>query len=325
VAIATAIAAPAFSLTPTPNYQTVPAPRRGIDTRPAGWVPPRAAHTLRAVHYGIADRQLLDLYLPDTAKFPGARPVIIWLHSGGWVSGSRIDTADVIQREIARGYAVASVEYALAPTYRFPVPLQDVKIAIRWAKAYATHYHFNPAKVIVAGGSAGGHVATLVGVTPGLFEPATTRIPVALRGYDDTVAAVVDFVGPTDMYAFDHETGNGSMGPWARSLGAAMLGCANPRAPAALRCPAGIERSASVAPHLSSQSPPVFMAYGARDMLVPPSQQAVPLARAWASLKGRNAVWVQILANTGHNVSVDSLNNTYLDRFLSGVVSGAIH
>lgn len=325
VAMTIAIAAPVFSLTSAPNYRTVPAPRRGIDTLPVGWVPPRAALTLRNLHYGIAARQLLDLYLPDARRFPGARPIIIWLHSGGWVGGSRIYTADVIQRQIARGFAVASVDYALAPTYRFPVPLQDVKVAIRWVKASATQYQFNAAKVILAGGSAGGHVATLVGVTPGLFEPTTTRIPLALREYDDTVAAVVDFVGPTDMYAFDRETGNGATAAWARSLGAALFGCANPRAPAPLRCPAGIERAASVAPYLSLRSPPVFMAYGAQDTLVPPSQQAVPLARTWAAIKGWRAVWVEVLANTGHNVSADKLNNTHFDRFLAGVVDGSIH
>jgi acetyl esterase/lipase len=323
LALTVAIAAPGFALTLAPNYQGVPAPRRGIDTLPVGWSPPRAAHTLRNLSYGPTPRNKLDLYLPDARKFPGARPVIIWLHSGGWVAGSRAYTADVIQREITRGFAVASVDYALAPTSRFPVPLQDVKVAIRWAKTYATHYHFNPAKVILAGGSAGGHVATLAAVTPGRFEPTT--IPAPLSKSDDTVAAVVDLAGPTDMYAFDHETGNGATGAWARSMGAALLGCANPPAPSLLRCPAGIERAASVAPYLSPQSPPVFMAYGALDTLVPPSRQAIPLARTWASLKGKNAVWVEILGNTGHNVSVDTLNNTYFDRFLAGVLNGSIH
>jgi hypothetical protein len=66
------------------------------------------------------------------------------------------------------------------------------------------------------------------------------------------------------------------------------------------------------------------MAYGGRDLLVPPSRQAIPLARAWAALKGNNSVWLAVLASSGHNVSGDELNNTYLDRFLDGVVSGSI-
>jgi SAM-dependent methyltransferase len=110
--------------------------------------------------------------------------------------------------------------------------------------------------------------------------------------YDDSVAAIVDLVGPTDMYAFDRESG--ATGAWARSMGAAPFGCVNPPTPALFRCPAGIERAASVAPYLSGHSPPVFMAYGALDTLAPPSRQAVPLARTWASVKGKNAVWVEI-------------------------------
>ncbi len=321
-AVTIAVAAPVFALSSTPNYQTVPAPRRGIDTLPAGWVPPRAAHTLRNLSYGPASVEKLDLYLPDARRFGGVRAIIVWLHSGGWEAGSRVNTSAVVQREVDRGFAVASVDYTLVPTRTFPAPLQDVKLAIRWVKAYAAHYHFDPTKVVVAGGSAGAHLATLAAVTAGRFEPRT--IPAALSKYDDSVAAVVDFVGPTDMYAFDHETGNGATGAWARSMGATLLGCANPPAPTPLRCPAGLERSASVAPYLSRSSPPVFMAYGALDTLVPPSRQALPLARAWASLKGRNSVWVEILATTGHNVSVDVLNNSSFDRFLAGVVNGSV-
>jgi acetyl esterase/lipase len=315
-----ATAGSVFAVIPTPTYRTVPVPREGIDTLSAGWVPPVAARTVRNLSYGPTASEKVDLYLPDAEKFPGARPVIVWLHPGGWISSSRVDTADVIQREITRGFAVASVEYALAPAHRFPAPLQDVKVAIRWIKASAMRYSFDRSKVILAGGSAGAHLATLAAVTPGRFEPHT--LPAALSHYDETVAAVVDFVGPTDLHPFDHETG--PIGAAARLMGSSLLDCANPPIPAPIRCPAGLERSASVAPYLSRKAPPIFMAYGGRDLLVPPSRQAIPLARAWAALKGNNSVWLAVLASSGHNVSGDELNNTYLDRFLDGVVSGSI-
>ena len=303
-------------------YRIIPPPRIGIDTRPASRLPP-AARSVRNLSYGPTSWEKLDVYLPDANRFPGARPVLVWLHSGGWISGTRLEISDVIRREVGRGFALASVDYALAPAHPFPAPLRDIKLAIRWLEAHSTRFRFDPAKVILAGGSSGGHLASLAAVSPGKLEPHV--IPAALRGYDDTVAAVVDFVGPTNMYAFDHETRNGTVGKWARSMGAALLGCVNPPSSAPMRCPAGSERSASVAPYLSRGSPPVYMAYGALDSLVPPKQQAIPLAHAWALLKGTNAVWVEILSKSGHNVSIDTLNNTYFDRFLDGVVNGSIH
>ena len=75
-------------------------------------------------------------------------------------------------RQVQRaGFVVASVDYGLAPRWEFPAPLRDVKRAIRWLKVNATTYRIDPRNVIVAGGSAGGHLAALAAVTPGLFEP----------------------------------------------------------------------------------------------------------------------------------------------------------
>jgi acetyl esterase/lipase len=305
-----------------PGYLTVAAPRIGRDTLPAGWQPPTPL-IVHSIPYGPASWEKLDLYLPDARRFPGVRPVILYMHSGGWVAYSRLITTPVVQREVMRGYAVASIEYALAPAHPFPAPLQDVKLAIRWAKTVGAFFRLDPHKVMVAGGSAGGHLATLAAVTPGRFEPAA--IPAPLARADDTVAAVLDFVGPTDLVAFDHEGGDPTVAGYARHIGAALLACANPPLPAPLRCPAGRERAASVAPYVSNAAPPIFMAYGGTDTLVPPATQAVPLARLWAAHRGTNAVWLEIMPREGHNVGVDQLNNTALDQFLDGVVRGSIH
>ena len=68
------------------------------------------------------------------------------------------------------------------------------------------------------------------------------------------------------------------------------------------------------------------LAYGHDDTLVPPNAQAIPIATKWESAKRTNhAVWLQITANSGHNVTVHTLNNTYLDRFLRDVRTRLIH
>jgi len=304
-----------------PSYRVVPIPVVGRDTLPAGWHPP-APRIVHSIQYGPAAWEKLDLYLPDATRFPGVRPVILFMHAGGWIAYNRVITTPVIQRQVMRGYAVASIEYALAPAHRFPTPLQDVKLAIRWAKTLGASYRLDARKVIVAGGSAGAHLATLAAVTPGRLEPAV--IPAPLARADDTVAAVVDMVGPTDLTAFDRETGDPTVSSYARHLGSELLGCANPAPPAPLQCPAGRERAASIAPYVSNAAPPIFMAYGGTDTLVPPSIQAVPLAKLWAAHRGTNAVWLEIVPRQGHNLTVDQFNNTALDAFLDGVVRGAI-
>src|SRR5262249_25957438 len=156
----------------------------------------------------------------------GPWPTILWLHSGGWQSSNRNDTTPLIQRELDHGFAVASIDYGLAPAVRFPAPLGDVKLAIRWTKAKGARYGLDAKTVVLAGGSAGGYLAAMVGATPGRFEPHA--IPAALRGVDDTVAGVIDLVGPTDMTTFDHEAPGTAVGNYARSLGDLFLGCTKP-------------------------------------------------------------------------------------------------
>jgi acetyl esterase/lipase len=297
-------------------YKTVPSG----GTLPNGWKLPAASTTITDIAYGSGATQLLDLYLPDATAFPGPRPIIVWLHAGGWESGDRTQTNDVIQREYTRGYAVASVEYALSPGRRFPTALHDVKLAIRYLKANRAAYNLD-GRVIAAGGSAGGNLALLVGLTPGQLEPPDLLPKVA--AYNDKVVAVIDLVGPSDFSTFSAE--RGSIGDFARSMTAKYLHCTIPAQPKPLACPAGLMATASAPTHVNAHAPPVFMAYGGSDTLVPPKLQAIPLAKRWANAKhNARAVWLQVVAAAGHNLSVHDVNNRYLDEFLDGAVTGTV-
>ena len=281
--------------------------------------PRSVGHVYRALRYGPESRQQLDLYVPARSRFPGPWPTILWLHSGGWRSSDRSETTPLVQRELDRGFAVASVDYGLAPEVRFPTPVADVKLAVRWTKAMGARYGLDSKTVFVAGGSAGGYLAAMVGATPGRFEPRA--VPPALRRVDDTVAGVVDLVGPTDLTTFDHESPGTALGDYASSLGDLFLGCADPHAPRA-RC-AARERRASIAPYVTDAAPPIFMVYGATDELVPPRTQALPLASTWAARAGPNTVWVQVVARAGHNL--EHVNVHALDRFLAAAISRRAH
>jgi acetyl esterase/lipase len=146
------------------------------------------------IPYGPLRGQLLDVYLPGSGE--GPRPLIFYLHGGGWTAGSRKSgfLSSVIGA-LNRGYAVASVDYRLAPEVRFPEFLFDVKTAVRWARAHAKEFGFDPEHFVVAGDSAGGYLALMAGFTAGRPEYAGGKY--GWTEYSDAVAAVCDIYAPT--------------------------------------------------------------------------------------------------------------------------------
>jgi acetyl esterase/lipase len=101
---------------------------------------------------------LMDLRVPDG---DGPFPVIVFLHSGAWISGDR--GGGPALRQAARGYAVASIDYRLAPQFHWPAQIEDCKAAVRWLRANAARFHLDANRVGVFGTSAGGHLAAVLG------------------------------------------------------------------------------------------------------------------------------------------------------------------
>jgi len=136
-----------------------------------------------AVEYGRPGGHplLLDLQIPDG---PGPFPAAILVHGGGFDSGSRTtNMAPLFQPLTDAGFAWFSIDYRMAPEFRFPQAREDVDAAIRWVKAHALTYRVNPDQIVLAGESAGGYLVNYAGT----HETPETR-----------VAAVVDIYGPTD-------------------------------------------------------------------------------------------------------------------------------
>lgn len=126
---------------------------------------PAGVNLSRALPYAApGGRSLhLDLYSPAHAK--AMVPLVVLVHGGGWRSGTRDNLAPLAVRLAQRGYAAATVTYRLSSEARYPAAVDDVKESVRWLRANAARYGIDPAKVAVAGGSAGGQIASLVGVT----------------------------------------------------------------------------------------------------------------------------------------------------------------
>ena len=137
----------------------------------------------KSVEYGKPDGHalLLDLHVPDG---PGPFPAAILVHGGGFDAGSRATNMSPTFQPLAdAGFAWFSIDYRMAPQFRFAEAREDMDAAIKWVKANARTYRVNPAKIVISGESAGGFLVNYA---------ATHETP------ETRVAAVVDFYGVTD-------------------------------------------------------------------------------------------------------------------------------
>jgi acetyl esterase/lipase len=123
----------------------------------------------------------LDVY---PARDPGA-PVLLWLHGGALIMGSRLDVPELLREELtAAGFAVVSADYRLAPETKLPEILTDVADAARWVQGPgAERFGFNGDRLAVAGASAGGYLTLSLGVLLG----RRARALVSFFGYGDVV------------------------------------------------------------------------------------------------------------------------------------------
>jgi acetyl esterase/lipase len=134
----------------------------------------------------------LDLYLPEGVKHP---PLVVFIHGGGWRNNSYKKCLTPWLTDY--GFAVASVGYRLSDAAKFPAQVHDCKAAVRWLRAHADEYGYNAERIGVAGTSAGGHLALMLGVTAGVEQLEGDVGGNADRS--SRVQAVVDYYGPSDF------------------------------------------------------------------------------------------------------------------------------
>lgn len=139
------------------------------------------------------ERQRLDLYLPSGDNLP----LVIWIHGGAWLMGSKDDMVPLSL--LSKGYAIASINYRLSTHAIFPAQIEDCKSAIRWLRANADKYRLDPNRFGVMGASAGGHLAVMVGTTGDVKEFDVGEN----LNYSSKVQCVVDLFGPTDFIQMD--------------------------------------------------------------------------------------------------------------------------
>lgn len=142
--------------------------------------------------------QMLDLYLPKQRADNQPLPVVVHIHGGGWSGGSRAGYASGAAGLAAMGkYAAVSVGYRLSGEAKWPAQIHDCKAAIRWIRGHAKEFNLDPDRIGATGGSAGGHLVTLLGLTAGVKELEGNLGEFTALG--SGVTCVVNVCGPTDM------------------------------------------------------------------------------------------------------------------------------
>ena len=218
----------------------------------------------------IGDTTLqLDLYPSPGAATPG--PLIIWIHGGAWRSGDRKDMP--LGALLTKGFAIASLDYRLTPVAPFPANIHDIKAGVRFLRARAAAYNIHPDRFVLAGSSAGGHLAALAALTYKNVELEGT-VGACLQT-SSKVQAVISFFGASDLTTIlSQSTAHGlSVRVPALNL---LYGGSPELHP-------GLARLASPVFHLDREDPPILLFHGDKDQQMPP-QQSAALAAACAAI-----------------------------------------
>ena len=206
---------------------------------------------------------LLDLYVPETG---GSFPLIVWIHGGAFRAGDKSGIwYKPILNQVQRGYAVASIDYRLSGTAKFPALVYDTKAAVRWLRANAARYNLKADRIVVAGESAGGYQATMLGTSGGVAELEGT---LGNPKQSSRVQGVIDFFGPTDFLAMDDRASSCQTPLVHRdpnSPESQLLGCTPGD------CPERAKASNPIT-YVSGKAPPFLILHGTADCQVPHSQ-----------------------------------------------------
>jgi acetyl esterase/lipase len=245
------------------------------------------AHQIRVVRdieYARAGTQALQLDLHLPSGKPNA-PLVVWVHGGAWRSGSRKEIP--LGELVADGYAVASVDYRLSTQARFPAQIHDIKAAIRFLRGHGEDWNLSTRKILVAGDSAGGHLAALVGVSNGLGE--LEEDVGNDRSQSSDVQGIISFYGGSDLTTILQQSTPKGLSMRVPALDLLLGG--QPEDVSALA------RLASPVFHVDKADPPLLLVHGDQDPQMPVNQ-ALELLGAYQ--KAEASVHLEIVHGAGH-------------------------
>ena len=235
-----------------------------------------------SIRYGDHPAQLLDVWRrPDLP--PGA-PVLLFVPGGAWVQGTRVlQGHTLLSHLVKQGWVCLTMDYRVSPVHRWPRHIADVNAAIAWARANVEQYGGDPGFVAVAGCSAGGHLASLAGLTPG-----DERFRGELGDDADTsVEAVVSIYGRYDWEDRSTPTRENFQGFLER----VVVGRRQSRHPE-------VYAAASPMARIHPDAPPFFLIHGEMDTIIPVREARH--FRAALEATSRNPVVYSEIPRAGH-------------------------
>jgi len=266
---------------------------------------------LKDVAFLAPDRaEKIDVYLPATLPAGTLAPAVVWIHGGGWTGGTKNESraAEICGTLAAAGYVAVSIDYRLGDG-AWPTNLHDCKNAVRFLRARAAEYRIDPQRIAIAGGSAGGHLALMTGLTADQaeFEPAANATP--YPGISSQVRCILDLYGPASLLtrletdAKGVPNGKRKPGGDLKVFGAASID--DP-----------VFALASPVTHVTKNSPPVLIIHGLID-------GTVDIGQSWtlAGILGRRGVEHEfiLVEGAGHTFDFEFWNKKALSRDLRPV------
>jgi acetyl esterase/lipase len=228
---------------------------------------PADVYTIKDLVYADPDHhpQKLDIYMPASLAKADQRPLVVWIHGGGWQAGNK-DHCPALAL-VREGFVVASIDYRLTDTAIYPAQIHDCKAAIRWLRAHAEAYHIDVNHVGAWGASAGGHLVALLGTSGDVKELEGDE---GNLDQSSRVQAVCDWFGPTDLLKFSKEAEQAKFpNPQAAEEPHSMVG---KLFGGAIKDKAELAKSANPITFITKDDPPFLIMHGDKDLLVPLAQ-----------------------------------------------------
>jgi acetyl esterase/lipase len=237
---------------------------------------PKGTVTYSNINYAhdTLKKHLLDIYLP--AKTINNLPLVVWIHGGAWMLNDKYADMDymknTIREFIEKNYALASIDYRHSTEAVFPAQVQDCNSAIEYLYQHANQYHIDRDRIAVIGFSAGGHLASLLGLSNNNHVKEFYPTP---SDNHFKIKAVLDFYGPSDLIMLSATTDtsvNNARSPVSILLGALPLDRPD------------LAKRASPVTYIDKNDPPFLIIQGEKDESVPNTQSK--LLSAWLTLAG---------------------------------------
>ncbi|MFI5138771.1 MAG: alpha/beta hydrolase fold domain-containing protein [Sphingobacteriales bacterium] len=204
-------------------------------------------------------KHLLDIYLPPVKKL--SYPLIVWIHGGAWMLNDKYADmgymTNTLKLFMDKGYAVASVDYRYSTTAPFPAQIQDCNQAIEFLYENAAQYNIDDSRIALIGFSAGGHLASLVGLSNNNHVKAFYP-----KGKEPKfkINLVLDFYGPSDFLTLKGNDNKDPKNPVTLLLGA--MATERP----------DLAKKASPVTYIDKNDPPFLIVQGEKDESVNPDQ-----------------------------------------------------